>query len=122
MKELFDDNDEPIFSTDIDKLRKETDDSRRAELLRWQNDFTDTFCKTPHGRRVLWFLIHETYVFRKFGQHNASAYAMEGKRELGQDIIDVIGPESLLRALIDVRNEELRRKEKSGASTEPGKE
>ena len=120
MTDLFNNNEEPLFSTDIDKLRKEQDDSRRAELVRWKKDFTETFCKTPHGRRVLWFLIHETYVFRKFGQHNASAYAMEGKRELGQDIIDVIGPESLLKALIDVRNEELRRKEVAGASTEPG--
>lgn len=39
---------------------------------------------TPQeGQLVLWDLINLTYVFRKFNQQNASAYAMEGKREIG---------------------------------------
>jgi hypothetical protein len=109
MDELFYHNDEPIFSTDIEKIKKMNDEERKARLLRWKNDFVDTLCITPHGRRVLWFLIFETYVFRKYGQYNAGAYAMEGKRELGQDIIDVIGPEKLLESLIKTRNEELER-------------
>ena len=39
---------------------------------------------TPQeGQLVFWDLINRTFMFRPFGQHNAGAYAMEGKREIG---------------------------------------
>lgn len=43
---------------------------------------------TPQeGQLVLWDLINKTYVFREYNQQNAGAYAMEGKREIGLDLI-----------------------------------
>lgn len=111
---------EPLFSTDIDKLKKEEKENRDAQLRQWKEDFIDTFCRRPSGRRVLWFLLFETYVFRKHKTGNANAYVIDGKYELGQDIVDIIGPEELLKVLIDVRNDELKKAEE--ARTEPGVE
>lgn len=105
MKDLFSDKGEPIFSTDIDELQKSRDEEAKAQLARWKADFRDTFCATPHGRRVLWYLIHETHVYRKFGQTNAGAYALEGKRELGLEIVDIIGAEKMLASLLSVKRD-----------------
>jgi len=111
MEELFYESNEPLFSTDLDALKAEKDEERKAQLVRWKSDFINTFCNSPDGRRVLWFLIFETHVFRKITQLNAGSYALIGKQQIGQDIIDIIGPEELLTALIKVRREELERKE-----------
>ena len=108
MRELFvNADDELIFEADIQKLLKAEEKDKKQMLANWVRDFKLTFCDTAHGRRVLWWLIHETYIFRNFGEHNASAYAKEGKRELAQDIIDVIGATKMLESLILVANEKL---------------
>ena len=39
------------------------------------------------GQLVFWDLINKSYVFRPFSQQNAGAYAMEGKREIGLEIM-----------------------------------
>ncbi len=107
MKELFyqEDGETPLFETGLDLKNKSDAKEVQRRLSNWRHSFVETFCNTPHGRQVLWLLIHETYVFRKFGQHNASAYALEGKRELGQDLIDFIGAEQVLKTLIAVKAE-----------------
>lgn len=112
MRELFEHEGEPIFEADIQKLLKAEDKKYKDMLANWKRDFTNTFCKTAESRRVLWWLIHNTYIFRSFGQHNASAYALEGKRELGQDVIEVIGAEEMLKALILAKNENQRKEVK----------
>ena len=39
------------------------------------------------GQLVFWDLINKSYLFRPFNQQNAGAYAMEGKREIGIEIM-----------------------------------
>lgn len=43
------------------------------------------------GQLVFWHLINETFVFRAFNQQNAGAYAMEGKREIGLELLQRVG-------------------------------
>ena len=40
------------------------------------------------GQLVFWDLINRCYVFRPYGQQNAGAYSMEGKREVGLHIFN----------------------------------
>lgn len=105
MHELFykEDRVTPLFETALDKKRADDSGAIERKLSNWRNDFIKTFCSHEAGRRVLWFLVHETYVFRNFGQHNAGAYALEGKRELGQEILNMIGHEEVLKSLAAVK-------------------
>jgi len=102
MKELFykDDGLTPLFDTALDAHKADITETEKRNYENRCKDFRRTFCETPHGRRVLWLLLYETYVFRKFGQQNASAYAMEGKRELGQDLMSYIGADLVLKSLL----------------------
>ena len=50
--------------------------------------YQDLFMGSAEGQLVLWDLLNQTYVFRKFNQQNAGAYAMEGKREIGLYIFE----------------------------------
>lgn len=103
------DNSDPIFSEDIKKLTDEQKESMKLELAKRILDFKDTF-KSPEGARVLLFLMHEMYVFRDFGQINASAYAKEGKREIGNLLIDMLGAEYILERLITAKKLHTREK------------
>jgi len=110
LEELFKNSaGEPFWETDIKKLREEREADRQMELDNWHNAFVETFCTTATGRKVLWFLMHESYVFRPFGGQNAAAYAKEGKRELGLIISEMLSADKLLESLIQVKNDELRR-------------
>lgn len=100
-----DENGSPLFMADIDKLHEEQDEKKKVQLRQWKMDFEDVFTGTPQGRRVLWWLMHETFVFRSFTQYNASAYAVLAKQELGQDIMSVLGAEKVLSTLIAVKKE-----------------
>lgn len=48
--------------------------------------YQKTFMGTPEGQLVFWDLMNKGYVFRPYGQHNASAYALEGKRAFALEI------------------------------------
>ena len=100
---------EPIFSEDIKKLTDGQKELMKLELEKRIMDFKDTF-DTPEGARVLFFLMHEMYVFRDFGQINASAYAKEGKREIGNLLIDMLGVEYILERLITAKKLHTREK------------
>lgn len=111
MNDIFNDIDgEVLWETDIEKLKKDDDQERQLIKRQWENDFKATFTGSSSGKRVLWWLIYECGVFQKHTQHNSSAYSFLAKNELGQDIIDIIGAEELLQTLIDVKNEELRKR------------
>ncbi len=112
MEELFTNNaGDPLWETDIEKLKQDQDDDRQLQLDNWRKAFKETFCTTASGREVLWFLMHSAYVFRPYGGQSAAAYAKEGKRELGLIIADFIGADKLLDSLRQVKNDELRRQE-----------
>ena len=106
MKQLFyKDKQEPLFDTAFDAKKKEDAEEIQRRMAKWRNDFIQTFCSHDAGRRVLWFLIHETYVFREYRQHNAGAYALEGKRELGLEMMNILGHEQVLQTLSAVTAE-----------------
>ena len=42
------------------------------------------------GQLVFWDLIDRTHVFSPFNQQNAGAYAMEGKREVGLRLMEMV--------------------------------
>jgi len=93
---------ETLFKTQQDAKVKADTEAIQRDLDNWRNDFRKTFCETPHGRRVLTWLVHETYIYRRFEQQNAKAYALEGKRELGLEVQDLIGLTNMLQALNNV--------------------
>ncbi len=103
------DTDEPIFSEDIKKLTDEQKDAAKREYAQRVQDFKDTF-STPHGERVFIYLMHEMYLFRNYGQHNASAYALEGKREIANELVDMLTGEYVLERLISAKNQFIKRK------------
>ena len=105
MKELFEHEGEPIFDVDIKKILKKDAIERDKILADWKRDFVNTFCSDASGRRVLFWFIHNTYIFRAHTEHNSSAYSVLAKNELGQEILDIIGAEEVLRALILVKRE-----------------
>jgi len=102
---MFDSDGEPLFQADFAKLNAEEAEKHKIELRRWKEDFKDTFTTTAHGRRVLWWLIHETHMFRSCTQFNAGAYAVLAKQQIGNDIASIIGTEQLLASLIAVKKE-----------------
>ena len=99
---------EPLFDDDIRKANEELIADHELTKNQWIKDFREVFCESPAGRRVLWWIIYESYIFRPFRQHNASAYGLEGKRELGQRIIDLIGAKNMLQSLIQASSENKR--------------
>ena len=111
MEDLFYSNDEPLFLVDVKKAKDGKDEELRAQLLRWKRDFHKTFCQTPEGRRVLWFIIKECGYYASFNELSARAYAFIGRRAIAQEILDIIGADMVQDSLIKTRNEELRRRE-----------
>ena len=104
--DIFHDADgEPLWDTDIQKLNEEQDRKKQLALRQWKEDFMQTFTETPAGRRVLWWLMHETFMFRTTTQFNAAGYGVLAKQQLGGDILSVIGTEALLESLIQVKKE-----------------
>jgi hypothetical protein len=96
--------DDVLFSDEIDKKQKEALQKRQANLDKWRASFKDTF-STPQGRKVLWYLMHESGFLSTTNQYNASIYAREGKREMGKAITDILGTEFVLESLIKVKQE-----------------
>jgi len=108
MDDLLFHNGEPLFEADIRKLNEEEEEMRKIELRRWEEDFKEVLTSTPAGRRILWWLMHQTKVFQSGPpQFNASAYGVLAKQEIGNDIIFVIGAEKLLESLVQVKKENL---------------
>lgn len=58
--------------------------AQEDQLLR---AYQDLFLGSPEGQLVLWDLLNQCHVFREFGQYNAGAYALEGKREIGLELM-----------------------------------
>ena len=103
------DNGEPIFSEDIKKLNDEQQKEAELQFEKRIMDFKDTF-STPEGTRVLFFLMHEMYFCRDYGQSNANAYKFEGKREISNQIVDMVGLEYILERLITAKKLHTREK------------
>jgi len=93
---------QPIFQRDIALRNKEDREKAEREFRAWRNKFRNTF-GTPDGAEVLVLLMYETYVFRNYNQHNAGAYAKEGKREIGNLIMEIVGSEFVLEKLISIK-------------------
>ena len=92
------------------KKNEERDNLKRQKLIQaYKNTFSG-----PDGQIVFWDLMKKTYVFRAFGQHNAGAYAMEGKRELGLYILSAVqfteNDQGLKQLVMDSKNNEQRRR------------
>jgi len=103
------DNGDPVFMEDNKKRTDAQEELMKLEFEKRIMDLKDTF-GTPEGARVLFFLMHEMYVFRDFEQINASAYAKEGKREIGNLFIDMLGLEYILERLITAKKLHTREK------------
>ena len=52
--------------------------------------YQKVFMGSVEGQLVFWDLMDKGYVFRTFGQQNANAYALEGKRELALYILGAV--------------------------------
>ena len=52
--------------------------------------YQDIFLSSAEGQLVLWDLLNLCYVFRRYGGCNATAYHLEGKRELGLHLLEMI--------------------------------
>jgi hypothetical protein len=52
--------------------------------------YQKVFLSTEEGHLVFWDLMNRGFVFRPFNQQNAGAYAMEGKREIGLHIMNMV--------------------------------
>lgn len=63
---------------------------KKEQLRNLQRDYREVF-GTPAGNRVFFDLLNQTYIFHPFEQQNASAYAKEGKRELGLYLLGCVG-------------------------------
>ena len=105
MEGIYNDPNDLLWSGDIKEATAEQERKRQLALRQWKNDFLDTFTKTPQGRRVLWWLMHETFMFRTTTQFNAAGYGVLAKQQLGSDILSVIGTEELLASLVQVKKE-----------------
>ena len=106
---------EKIFTRDVEKDFEEKNKERQLNITSWKRDFTDVLCGSPAGRRVLTFLIDQSYLFEPFNQLNAKAYNLEGKREMGLMIASLVGETDLMRALITAQDEHLKTKEMEAA-------
>ena len=100
--------DDPIFSKQLQEMEEDVRLEHELTMRNWIKTFQKVFCGDADGRKVLWWLVHETHLFRPFGGQNANAYALEGKRELGLDVSELIGAEKMLEALIEVRNDNIK--------------
>lgn len=103
------DDGEPIFLEDIKKLSDAQKEKQREEYEKRKLDLKDTF-STPEGTRVFFYLMHECYLFRNYDQTNASAYAKEGRREIANEIIDMVGLDYTLDRLITAKKLHTREK------------
>ena len=102
----FEGGDQPLFSVDVKKKNKEELRKRKVQERAWREDFKEVFCNSgPAGRRVLWFLMYNLYVFRSSAEFNAAGYGVLAKQEVGMTIMDIVGAEQVLKSLIAVRGE-----------------
>ena len=105
----------PLFTRDVEKDFEERNKERQLHIASWKRDFREVLCGDPAGRRVLTFLIDQSYLFEPFGQLNAKAYSLEGKREMGLMIASLVGETELMKALIKAQDEHLKSKEMEAA-------
>ena len=106
MNTIYNVNDEPLFTPEINAKNEEEREKMRFEFLRRQMDLKDTFLKTPEGMRSLIFLLHELYVFRTVEQYNASAYGILAKQAVGNELMSILGVEEVLNVFKKVKKQE----------------
>lgn len=64
-------------------------DEQKAEL-QLLKAYQNVFLNTVEGQMVFWDLINECHVFRPFNMMNAGAYKLEGKREMGLHLMNMV--------------------------------
>lgn len=52
--------------------------------------YQKVFLGSAEGQLVFWDLMDRCFLFRPFGQQNANAYALEGKREVALKILAMV--------------------------------
>lgn len=102
------DGGEPLFQEQIDKRNKEIAQENKDRANKWTKDFIATFCSTPEGRRVFYFLMHDTGVFSNCHDNNSNIYRSAGRREVGVLIMDLLGIEKTLETIKVARAERVR--------------
>ena len=64
-----------------------SEEKKSVQLLK---AYQNVFLGTAEGQMVFWDLINRCHVFKAFKTQNAGAYLLEGKRELGLHLMDMV--------------------------------
>jgi len=111
MDNLFtDENGDPLLQIDIDKKNKERDKERQLIFKNWERLFKNVF-GTPDGEDVMWHILNVSGFLKVDPRNSADLYRDAGRREIGQYLWDMIGPQKSLESMISARNRAIKRKD-----------
>lgn len=94
-----------LHAADIIRLEQEAegqkaDEAHRRVCQAMHNVFFAGQSNAKDRAIVMTWMLNEGNVFTSYGQHNASAYAMEGKREFALKILGYLGFGNDIRSLL----------------------
>lgn len=65
-------------------------DANDKKQMQLERAYQNTFLGSADGQIVFWDLINKCHVFKAFKAQNAGSYVLEGKRELGLHLLNMV--------------------------------